>query len=233
MPKSSASSGKLRKLLSFDAEHRELLPQTVIGLDEVGRGCLAGPVVAAAVSLPSIEPRSALSQQLHELRDSKQLSAKQRKELSLVIHQHAACAIAEASVDEIDQLNILQASLLAMKRARQSLKVIPKAVLLIDGNMSVPGLSDPQITVVKGDSLSAAIAAASIIAKVYRDELMIRLSALFPQYGWAQNKGYGSLDHRQAIATCGLTPWHRKSFAGQLPAPATQPGFEQLELPIA
>lgn len=229
----SKKNGYLRQLLSFDQHYKDVLPERIIGLDEVGRGCLAGPVVAAAVCLPEIKPRSALGKQLSRLRDSKQLSKEERTELALLLHENAQCAIAEASVEEIEEINILHASLLAMKRARKLLKLIPEAVLLIDGNMSVPGLGDVQIPLVKGDNRSAAIAAASIIAKVYRDKLMSRLALLFPQYGWEQNKGYGSAEHRQSIEIHGVTPWHRLSFikSAVKENDLAQP-LEQLALPL-
>src|SRR5688572_12944810 len=189
-----------------------MLPDRVIGLDEVGRGCLAGPVVAAAVCLPQIDPKTKLGRSLAKLNDSKLVPPPERERLSEIIKEIAQFAIGEASVEEINDINILHASLLAMKRARQELRVIPRAVLLVDGNQSIPGVSDPQITVVKGDSLSASIAAASIVAKVYRDALMARLSVFFPAYLWESNKGYRSRAHWSAIDEFGITPWHRKVF---------------------
>lgn len=221
-------SGYLNQLLNFDRQVRSTLPEAIIGIDEVGRGCLAGPVVAAAVCLPPIKPRTKLSRQLARLRDSKQLSAREREELATVIQEVSAYAICQASVEEIDELNILHASLLAMKRARQAIKAVPQAVLLIDGNMSIAGLSDPQITIIKGDSQSGAIAAASVIAKVFRDALMCRLAQFFPQYCWQQNKGYGSQEHRQAIKLYGTTPWHRKSFVQPKLADCEDAGKELL-----
>jgi len=212
-PSSPAIGGDkpvLDQLLNLPGPARQL---AVIGIDEVGRGCLAGPVVAAAVTLPVIEPGSELTHQLNMLNDSKVLAAREREELSEVLLRVASCSIAEASVQEIDQINILQASLLAMRRARLNLQVVSPVVVLVDGNKKIPKLADRQITVVKGDSLSAAIAAASVIAKVYRDRLMSRLSEQFPDYLWHQNKGYGSPAHRAAIKRLGLTAWHRKSFS--------------------
>lgn len=184
----------------------------LIGIDEVGRGCLAGPVVAAAVVLPKIMPRSKEAKALATINDSKLISADERERLSVIIMSIAEVAIAEASVEEIDTINILQASLLAMKRAREKLSLATPAVLAIDGNKHVLGLADIQVAVIKGDQLSASIAAASIVAKVYRDKLMTELSLSFPKYQWQSNKGYGSLEHRQAIAEHGQCPWHRKSF---------------------
>lgn len=187
----------------------------VAGVDEVGRGALFGPVVAAAVILPeaSHERLSALG-----VTDSKQLSRAQRQELVKWIYQFAVdCKIGYASVREIDRLNILQASLLAMKRSISRLKTQPD-LCLIDGNQLVPGLSVPQQTVIKGDQVSLVIAAASIVAKVWRDELITRLARHYPAYDLATNKGYGTRAHRHAIAQYGITPYHRKSFSPcQLP----------------
>ncbi len=223
-------ASKLRQLLEFDQEIKTVCQQSrqlslsdlsstdhkfeiaLVGLDEVGRGCLAGPVVAAAVSLPEIDPKSAVAQQLQKLNDSKALTPAERQELANTIKAVSTYAIAESSVDEIDEINILQSSLLAMKRARKQLCLVSPVVLLVDGNKKIPGMRDCQITVVKGDAKSASIAAASIIAKVYRDELMQELSALFPVYRWNANKGYASEQHRMAIKEHGLTPVHRKSF---------------------
>jgi len=182
----------------------------IAGVDEVGRGALFGPVVAAAVILPSsaTETLSALG-----VTDSKQLSALQRRELVKCIYELAIdCRIGYASVREIDRLNILQASLLAMRRAIVRLKVQPE-LCLIDGNQQVPGLAIPQQTVIKGDQTSLEIAAASIVAKVWRDELITRLAKRYAAYDLATNKGYGTAAHRRAIATYGITPYHRQSFS--------------------
>ncbi|MGC8713316.1 MAG: ribonuclease HII [Leptodesmis sp.] len=181
----------------------------VAGVDEVGRGCLFGPVVAAAVILPD----SALADlTLAGVTDSKQLSALQRQHLATQIKALAVdCRIGYASVREIDRLNILQASLLAMKRAVLRLKVQPD-LCLIDGNQRIPGLAVPQQTLVKGDQTSLAIAAASIIAKVWRDELISRLAVRYPQYDLASNKGYGTHAHRRALQQFGPSPYHRTSF---------------------
>lgn len=178
----------------------------ICGVDEVGRGPLAGPVVAAAVILdPSSVPVG--------LDDSKKLSAKKRDALFKAIQQNAiAFQIAEASVEEIDELNILQASLLAMRRAVASLPVRPHGAL-VDGNKD-PGLDGlPTRTLIKGDGRSLSIAAASILAKVFRDNLMAELENEFPEYGWAQNAGYGVAKHRDALRLVGVTPHHRRTFA--------------------
>jgi ribonuclease HII len=189
----------------------------LIGVDEVGRGCLSGPVVAAAVMLPTIAKTSFLAEQLSDLNDSKCLSQKQREYFSEILRAHCHFAIAEATPAEIDQINILQASLLAMRRAIDSLLAQiqnspEQLLLLVDGNQKVKGLNLEQITVIQGDSQSASIAAASVIAKVYRDGLMVELSRQHPAYSWHSNKGYGSKAHRAAIAEHGVTKWHRLSF---------------------
>jgi ribonuclease HII len=179
------------------------------GCDEVGRGCLCGPVVAAAVILP-IDYANVF------INDSKKLSKTNRIKLVEEIKSSAVSwAIAEASVEEIDKINILNASFLAMNRAIESLKVIPDH-LLIDGNRFKTSLSIPFNCIVKGDGKFASIAAASILAKVYRDELMERMAERFPGYGWEKNAGYPTKAHREGILKLGLTPIHRKSFR-QLP----------------
>jgi ribonuclease HII len=175
------------------------------GLDEVGRGCLAGPVVAAAVILPPnyIHPL---------LTDSKQLTKEQRKQLKIEIEQDAlAWAIAEASCVEIDEINILQASFLAMHRAVDQLSLIPEH-LLVDGNRFVPYPMLPHTCITKGDSLFLSIAAASILAKTYRDDLMTRLAEEFPHYGWDTNVGYPTTQHRRALNEKGPTVHHRRTF---------------------
>ena len=175
------------------------------GCDEAGRGCYAGPVYAAAVILP-IDFFHPL------LNDSKQLSAKQRDALRPVIEKEAiAYAIASVSNAEIDQINILKASFKAMHLAIDKLKAVPQ-LLLIDGNRFIPYKKIPHQCFVKGDGRFASIAAASILAKTYRDEYMLQLHNEFPHYGWKNNKGYGTAIHRDAIATHGLCKHHRKSF---------------------
>ncbi|GHB67801.1 ribonuclease HII [Persicitalea jodogahamensis] len=175
------------------------------GLDEVGRGCLAGPVVAAAVILPPDYHHSSLT-------DSKQLSKEQRNALKNEIECEAlAWAVAEASHLEIDEINILQASFLAMHRAVAQLRTMPEH-LLVDGNRFVPYPLVPHTCITKGDSLFLSIAAASVLAKTYRDELMERLAADFPQYGWATNVGYPTIQHRRALKEHGPTVYHRRSF---------------------
>ena len=175
------------------------------GLDEVGRGCLAGPVVAAAVILPPNYHHSILT-------DSKQLTHRQCDKLQIDIRRDAvAWAIAEVSPADIDRINILQASFLAMHRATDSLLVRPEH-LLVDGNRFTPYLMVPHTCIIKGDSLYLSIAAASVLAKTYRDELMEQLGLTYPAYGWAQNVGYPTAAHRAAIREHGPTPHHRMSF---------------------
>ncbi len=178
---------------------------TEAGLDEVGRGCLAGPVVAAAVILPPDYTHPILT-------DSKQLSARQRDRLRIDIERDAvAWAVAEASAGEIDQINILKASFLAMHRAVDALAITPEH-LLVDGNRFVPYPMVPHTCIVKGDTKFLSIAAASVLAKTYRDTLMTQLGQDFPAYGWAQNAGYPTPLHRAALREFGTTVWHRMSF---------------------
>lgn len=175
------------------------------GCDEAGRGCLAGPVVAAAVILPA-------GYALPGLTDSKKLSEGRREQLRAIIERDAvAWAIAQCSPAEIDEINILQASITAMHRALDALATVPEAVA-VDGNRFRPWRSAECVTVVKGDSRYAHIAAASILAKTERDRIMTRLAAEFPAYGWASNKGYPTADHRAAIAAAGPSAHHRMSF---------------------
>jgi ribonuclease HII len=177
----------------------------VAGVDEAGRGPLAGPVMAAAVILDDLHPIAGLA-------DSKQLSASKRERLFDEIRAKALCfAVAQASVEEIDQLNILQATLLAMRRAVEGLRLAPKLVL-VDGNR-LPVLPMRAEAIVKGDSLIAAISAASILAKVTRDRWCDEMAAQYPAYGFAQHKGYGTAQHLAALQSQGATPLHRKTFA--------------------
>ena len=175
------------------------------GCDEAGRGCLAGPVTAAAVILPPDFENELLN-------DSKQLTERQRDQLRPIIEREAvAWAVAMVSPQEIDRINILAASILAMHRAIDQLAVRPEA-LLIDGNRFRPYPGIPHTTIVKGDGKMMSIAAASVLAKTHRDELMRRLAADYPQYGWNRNKGYPTREHRAAIAVHGTTPHHRLTF---------------------
>ena len=182
----------------------------VAGVDEVGRGALFGPVVAAAVILPaSTLPQLAII----GVKDSKQLSRLRRLKLAQEIQRLALdWRIGYATSYEIDQINILQASLLAMKRAVLKLKVQPN-ICLVDGNQSLPDLAIPQQTMVKGDERSLEIAAASVVAKVWRDELVIRFAAKYPNYDLVANKGYGTERHRLALQQYGPSRLHRISFS--------------------
>jgi len=184
------------------------------GLDEAGRGCLAGPVVAAAVIFPP-------DYKNRKLNDSKQLSKKEREKLKERILKDAVCwSVAEVCNRQIDEINILQASFRAMHLALDDLKVLPE-LLLIDGNRFKPYKTIKHECIIKGDGLFLSIAAASVLAKTHRDELMEKLSSTYNVYGWEHNMGYPTQFHREAIKNHGLTPFHRLSFR-QLP--------DQLEL---
>jgi len=185
-----------------------------VGCDEAGRGCLAGPVFAAAVILPK-DYRNDL------LDDSKKLSAKQRDHLRPIIESQAlAWAVSSVSATEIDEINILKASFLAMHRALNALSVIPH-ILLIDGNRFTPYDGIQHHCIVKGDGIFMSIAAASILAKTYRDDFMCKIHHEYPVYNWISNKGYPSKLHRERILKYGSCPYHRKSFnlTGQMKLP--------------
>jgi ribonuclease HII len=208
-PKSSkAAKGSPRSLEPAVPLQLDLLwPSTaglLAGVDEAGRGPLAGPVVAAAVILDDEQPIVGLA-------DSKKLTAKARERLFDEIRAKAlCCCIAEASVEEIDEINILQATMLAMKRAVEGLRLKP-AMVQVDGNR-IPLLSVPAQAIVKGDAKVQAISAASILAKVYRDRLCSQLHETYPQYGFDAHKGYPTADHVAAIQAHGVTPAHRRTF---------------------
>ena len=175
------------------------------GCDEAGRGCLAGSVYAAAVILPP-------DYQNELLNDSKQLTEKRRYELREIIERDAvAWAVGIVTPEEIDKINILNASILAMHRALDQLKVRPEAII-VDGNRFKPYQNLPYTTIVKGDGRYLSIAAASILAKTYRDDYMNELAEEYPQYDWLSNKGYPTKKHREAIKQYGITPYHRKSY---------------------
>ncbi len=179
---------------------------TEAGCDEAGRGCLAGPVVAAAVILPKNFKHQILN-------DSKKLSAKQRFILrDEIISTSLSWKVAFVNNEEIDQMNILRASIKAMHIAIEGLDKEPQ-FLLIDGNRFYPYKDLRYKTIIKGDSLYFSIAAASVLAKTYRDEYMDKINKEYPEYGWNQNKGYPTADHRAAIIKFGITPYHRKSFS--------------------
>lgn len=175
------------------------------GCDEAGRGCLAGDVYAAAVIFPP-------DYQNLDINDSKQLTAVHRHKLRIQIERDAlAWAVGVVTVAEIDRMNILNASILAMHRALDALKVRPQYII-VDGNRFAPYGQIPYVTIVKGDGKYLSIAAASILAKTYRDDYMDRIHQEYPEYGWDCNKGYPTKDHREAIFRLGPTPYHRKSF---------------------
>ena len=187
------------------------------GCDEAGRGCLAGSVYAAAVILPPDYHNELLN-------DSKQLTEKRRYALREVIQRDAvAWAVGIVTPEEIDKINILNASILAMHRALDQLQVRPEAII-VDGNKFKPYGNLPHTTIVKGDGKYLSIAAASILAKTYRDDYMAKIAKEYPQYDWSGNKGYPTKKHRQAIKLYGATPYHRRSF--------NLLGDSQLELPL-
>lgn len=196
--KAKPASARLQSTLIWD------IPGLVAGVDEAGRGPLAGPVVAAAVILDDLHPIKGLA-------DSKTLTASRREKLFDEIRAKAlCCSIAEASVEEIEQLNILQATLLAMRRAVEGLRLKPRKVL-VDGNR-LPVLDMLAEAIVKGDATVPAISAASILAKVYRDRWCAEFDQVYPQYGFARHKGYGTAEHLAALKTHGACPQHRKTF---------------------
>ena len=208
------------ELLAWEYEKYQAGFRFVVGIDEVGRGPLAGPVVAAAVGFPQ-------GAEIPPVNDSKQLSEEKREMLDAAIRAvpGVRIAVAEVPVDEIDRINILRATHLAMRMAAEQ---IPEAdCLLVDG-LPVPGLPKESFNMVKGDARSASIAAASIIAKVYRDRLMNELDKVYPGYGFAENKGYGTAAHLKALKELGVTAVHRRSFAPVRNILAPPP--EQLEL---
>jgi ribonuclease HII len=178
------------------------------GCDEAGRGCLAGPVFAAAVVLDA-------KKNIKGLDDSKKLNEKQRQNLRFEIEEKALCfAVASYDNKQIDEVNILKASFLSMHLAIDGLRIRPK-LLLIDGNRFIPYFNVKHLCIVKGDSKMQSIAAASILAKTYRDDFMMKLHESYPEYGWDRNKAYPTQEHRDAIAKHGITPYHRLSFTLQ------------------
>ena len=180
----------------------------VAGIDEAGRGPWAGPVVAAAFVL---NQRKMPDELRFGIKDSKVISSAKRECLFSLLRLHAEIGIGRAEVSEIDETNILRATFMAMKRALQALS-ISVDIALVDGNQA-PNLPCKVETLVKGDSLSLSIAAASIVAKVHRDREMAMLAKTFPGYGWEKNAGYGTKEHREALARIGVTPHHRKTFS--------------------
>lgn len=207
-------------LIDFDLEFLKNY-DFIIGVDEVGRGCLAGCVIASAISF---EPKTLKQNWLTEINDSKKLNFTKRQSLSDKLKENCFYALGEASVAEINEIGILNATFLAMRKAIEQLlsKINPtekhKYLILVDGNLKIRQLKLPQKTVIKGDSQSLHIAAASILAKVYRDNLMIDLSTQedFKHFNWQKNKGYGTKEHQEAIINYGSTKLHRPKFIRKL-----------------
>lgn len=195
---------KLRTELLWEYERKYADYQNICGIDEVGRGPLAGPVVAAAVILPK-------DCKLLYINDSKKLTEKKREELyELIMKEAVAVGIGQASAQRIDEINILQATYEAMREAISNLSVAPD--ILLNDAVTIPNVDCPQIPIIKGDAKSISIGAASIIAKVTRDRWMVEYHKKFPEYGFDSNKGYGSGAHIEALKTIGITPIHRRSF---------------------
>lgn len=193
---------RIEKLRFYEEQYREY--ELICGIDEAGRGPLAGPVVAGAVILPK-ECR------ILYINDSKQLSEKKREELyDIITRQAVAWGVGYATPERIDEINILQATYEAMRQAVNSLARKPD--ILLNDAVTIPGISIPQVPIIKGDAKSITIGAASILAKVTRDRMMAAYDSLFPEYGFAGNKGYGSAGHIEALKKYGPTPIHRKSF---------------------
>lgn len=193
---------RTEKMKKYEKQYSEY--DFICGIDEVGRGPLAGPVVAAAVILPK-------DCGLLYLNDSKQLSEKKREELyEKIMEQAVAVGVGYNSPERIDEINILQATYEAMREAVHGLRVVPD--LLLNDAVTIPGLDMRQIPIIKGDAKSISIAAASIVAKVTRDRLMVQYDEVFPGYGFASNKGYGAESHIEALKTLGSCPIHRKTF---------------------
>jgi ribonuclease HII len=205
---------KIAELIKFDKKFAKF--SHVIGTDEAGRGPIAGPVTACALYFPEMNKET--KEAIKFLDDSKRFSSNPflREELAEEIKKHAVYCIAESSVREIEKINILQASLLAMRRACEGvidqLETAQSPILLVDGKFSIPKYNIEQMPVVKGDSKSACIAAASILAKVHRDNFMKELAEKFPQYSWNKNKGYPTAAHIEALREHGQCIWHRKTF---------------------
>lgn len=198
-----------KKLFAFDKEQKI----TIIGTDEAGRGSGVGAVFAAAVCFTN--KNKDLIEKLVYLNDSKKVSKKHRDELYEIIKNETVNSIVSAGVDEIERINILKASLCAMRQAVENVQKLINCedlIVLVDGNRQIPALQYPQRFIIKGDGTSASIAAASILAKVERDRYMLKLDEEFPQYGWANNMGYLTKEHMASIDKYGVSPYHRKSY---------------------
>ena len=216
----------LLKLVEFDEDISKAYKNyNLIGIDEVGRGALAGPVIACAFSwkIDLKDIQSSRYKKLYKLNDSKQLNSKERNELCKHLKEFGNFSVGSASVKEIEKLNILNATFLAMKRAYEELVSLireKESYVLVDGNKFNPYINCPQLPIIGGDAKSSVIAGASIIAKVYRDELMgkISKSKKYKCFGWNKNVGYGTAFHRKAIKENGATPLHRKLFVRKVEA---------------
>ncbi len=205
---------RMEKLKTYERKYSGY--QWICGIDEVGRGPLAGPVVAGAVILPK-------DCDILYINDSKQLSEKKREELYHIIKEKAvSCAVGMASPERIDEINILQATYEAMREAVG--KLDPQPDLLLNDAVTIPAVTIPQVPIIKGDAKSISIGAASIYAKVTRDRLMTEYDKVFPEYGFAANKGYGSAAHIEALKKYGPSPIHRKSFIGNFVKPEERQG---------
>lgn len=207
-----SKKSKINQLIKFDTSWGSNL---IIGLDEAGRGPGAGDVFAAGVYFPEIT--KGLKKDIKSLDDSKKLNAATREKLALIIKENTIWCVTQGSIEEIEKINILQSSLQSMKRA--ALGVLEQIhiknetpLLLIDGNKTIKEFEIDQKAIIKGDGISLSIAAASILAKTERDEYMIKLSQIHPEYDWVNNKGYLTPKHLEAIDKYGITPYHRKSF---------------------
>ena len=195
---------RIEKLKLYEKKYSEF--EYICGIDEVGRGPLAGPVVAGAVILPK-------DCDILYINDSKQLTEKRREELyDVIMEKEVCCALGYNSPERIDEINILQATYEAMREAIG--KLSPAPTLLLNDAVNIPGVNISQVPIIKGDAKSISIGAASIIAKVTRDRLMVKYDEIYPEYGFARNKGYGSAEHIEALKKYGPTPIHRRSFIG-------------------
>ncbi|MCD8109289.1 MAG: ribonuclease HII [Clostridiales bacterium] len=204
LEKLEAELARTERLKKYEREYADY--EYICGIDEVGRGPLAGPVTAAAVILPK-------NCGILYINDSKKLSAKRREELyEIIMEQAVSVGIGMRSPQRIDEINILQATYEAMREAVS--KLSPQPTLLLNDAVTIPGLAIDQVPIIHGDAESISIGAASIVAKVTRDRLMMEYDALMPEYGFAANKGYGSAEHIKALKTYGPTPIHRRSFIG-------------------
>ena len=200
----------MSELFDFDKKNKKA--KFLIGTDEAGRGPLAGPVVAAAVVFKKLTNK--VKSELELLNDSKKLTPKKREALYDIIIKHSIYSIKEVDVETIEKINILQSALLAMKLACEEVasQLDGKYEVFVDGNKKIPNFDSKQTPIIKGDATSASVAAASILAKVYRDRLMDKLDEEFPFYSWKKNKGYGTKAHIDAIKEYGITVYHRESF---------------------